>query len=88
MTPLISHDFEARYEAPADRRSVGIRPLVGTADDESGESPLRKGTTRLRTRIHEALIDCCTGRVAEPQIRRTGAGRCRPSYSRQLLRSI
>jgi HSP20 family protein len=55
MAPLISHDFEARYEAPADRRSVGIRPLVGAADDESGESPLRKGITRLRTRIHEAL---------------------------------
>lgn len=55
MTELISHDFEARYEAPADRRSVRIRPLVVATDEETGESSPRKVITRLRAGIHETI---------------------------------
>jgi HSP20 family molecular chaperone IbpA len=55
MTQLVSHSFESRYEAPANRRSIRIRPLVVATDEETGESPRRKAITRLRAGIHEAV---------------------------------
>jgi HSP20 family protein len=55
MTQLVSHSFESRYEAPATRRSIRIRPLVVATDEETGESPRRKAITRLRAGIHEAV---------------------------------
>jgi HSP20 family molecular chaperone IbpA len=55
MTELISHGFETRYDAPADRRSVRIRALVAAKDEETEESAPRSFITRLRAGIHDAI---------------------------------
>jgi HSP20 family molecular chaperone IbpA len=55
MTNLISHSFETRYEAPADRSSVRIPPLISEEDAETGGSASHQFITRLRAEIHDAI---------------------------------
>ena len=55
MTNLISHSFETRYEAPADRSSVRIPPLVSAEDAETADRASHQFITRLRAGIHDAI---------------------------------
>ena len=73
MTELNSHDFEARYEAPADRRSVRIRPLVVATDEETGESPPKGyySSTRRNSRDDKSMA----AQVEAPDLRYTGRAR-------------
>jgi HSP20 family protein len=87
MTQLASDNFEAPYEAPANRRSIRIRPLAVATDEETGKSSRRGIITRLRAGIHETINRWLHGLRRQTSDTQAGRGQF-PAFLRDTTPSI